>query len=265
MKVCTHDQTHDPSQHRELQFYEHVSALKSSHKGQAYIRGLIETFMVNGPSGQHLCLVHPPMHVTVRELQHKNASHRLNTALLKWVLHNILSALSFLHDEAKVVHTGMSLLVRARSTLALSVILLLDINPSNIMWTIRDQSLLHDFEQAEAERPSAAKVIDDMRIIYGTRKFGLPKGTLWGDPILCDFGEARIGEHHHGLIQPEPYRAPEVLFDMEWSTSVDIWNIAVLVSLHGLALRIHGSNCVLRLFSLGMEYLREPRAFSSKR
>ena len=46
------------------------------------------------------------MHMTVRELQNMNQSHRLNEQLLKWTLFNLLNALSFLHDEAKVVHTG---------------------------------------------------------------------------------------------------------------------------------------------------------------
>jgi len=98
------------------------------------------------------------------------------------------------------------------------------------MLTLDDESILHDFEKAEADEPSPTKVIDDTRTIYGSRKFGLPKGSLWGQPVLCDFGEARIGGPHRGLIQPELYRAPEVLFDMEWSFSADIWNVAVLVS-----------------------------------
>jgi serine/threonine protein kinase len=105
-----------------------------------------------------------------------------------------------------------------------------DINASNIMLTVDDKSILDNFEKAEAENPSPTKVIDDVRIIYGSRKLGLPTDSLWGQPVLCDFGEARIGESHRGLIQPELYRAPEVLFGMEWSSSADIWNVAVLVS-----------------------------------
>lgn len=90
--------------------------------------------------------------------------------------------------------------------------------------------MLEDFENAEADEPSPTKVIDDVRTIYASRKLRLPKNALWGQPVLCDFGESRIGENHRGLIQPELYRAPEVLFDMGWSSSVDIWNVAVLVS-----------------------------------
>lgn len=98
------------------------------------------------------------------------------------------------------------------------------------MFTIADESLLWDFERAEIEEPSPIKIIDDIHTIYGSRTLGLPKDSLWGQPALCDFGEARIGKSHRGLIQPEIYRAPEVLFNMEWKSSVDIWNVAVLVS-----------------------------------
>lgn len=109
VKVCTRDAA-SPRLHRELRFYDHVSSLKSSHRGQNYIRGLLETFTVNGPTGKHLCLVHPPMHMTVRELQYQNPSHRLNKQILKWTLFNLFSALSFLHDEAQVTHTGKLLI-----------------------------------------------------------------------------------------------------------------------------------------------------------
>lgn len=48
-------------------------------------------------------------------------------------------------------------------------------------------------------------------------------------PILSDFGDARIGEVHNGLIQPDIYRAPEVMLGMSWTAKVDIWNVGVLV------------------------------------
>ncbi|CAF9926286.1 MAG: hypothetical protein HETSPECPRED_006294 [Heterodermia speciosa] len=97
------------------------------------------------------------------------------------------------------------------------------------MFSIDDESLLPEFEQEELEQPSPTKVIDETRTIYASRKLGLPKNLLWGQPVLCDFGEARIGETHKGLIQSELYRAPEVLFNMEWNYSVDLWNVAALI------------------------------------
>ncbi|RMD41700.1 hypothetical protein DV735_g3437, partial [Chaetothyriales sp. CBS 134920] len=194
VKVCTRQGTGSLHNDRELEFYKHVSSLNSQHNGQAYIRNLLETFKINGPDGEHLCLVQPPMHMTIQELQRQNPSKRLNKQILNWTLFNLLN-----------------------------------INPSNIMLTIEDISLLTNFEQAEMENPSPTKLIDETRTIYGSRKLDLPKDSLWGQPVLCDFGEARLGWTHKGVIQPELYRAPEVLFNMEWGCSVDIWNVAVLI------------------------------------
>ncbi|KAI1111649.1 non-specific serine/threonine protein kinase [Nemania sp. NC0429] len=191
LKVCTRNEHGSSSNDRELKFYEHVISLNSQHHGQEYIRGLLDTFETSGPTGQHLCLVQPPMHMTIQELQRQNVSKRLNKQLLNWTLFNLLSALSFLHDELNLIHT--------------------DINPSNIMLTVDDESLLSDFEQAEIEEPSPTEAIDTTRTIYGSRKLGLPKNLLWGRPVLCDFGEAQIGQTHRGLIQPDLYRAPEMV------------------------------------------------------
>jgi serine/threonine protein kinase len=106
----------------------------------------------------------------------------------------------------------------------------IDINPSNIMLTIEDQSLLEDVEKKELLGLSPKKVIDSDRTIYSSHKLGRPKDALWGQPVLCDFGEARIGPRHRGLIQPQLYRAPEVLFEMDWDSRVDIWSIPAMVS-----------------------------------
>jgi serine/threonine protein kinase len=48
-------------------------------------------------------------------------------------------------------------------------------------------------------------------------------------PLLSDFGEARLGDVHDGLIQPDIYRAPEVILGMSWTSKVDIWNVGALV------------------------------------
>lgn len=106
IKVCTREANQSQQNQRELWFYEHVSSLTSQHSGQSFIRGLLDTFTVKGPTGEHLCLVQQPMHMTIRELQYQNRSKKLTEQLLKWTLSNVLRALSFLHDEAGVIHTG---------------------------------------------------------------------------------------------------------------------------------------------------------------
>ncbi|KAF8803221.1 kinase-like protein, partial [Phlegmacium glaucopus] len=52
----------------------------------------------------------------------------------------------------------------------------------------------------------------------------------YGQPVLCDFGEARFGEYDNMAdIQPYQYRAPEVIFDIPWDEKVDIWSVGVMI------------------------------------
>ncbi|QSS62233.1 protein kinase [Histoplasma capsulatum] len=54
-----------------------------------------------------------------------------------------------------------------------------------------------------------------------------------GVVLHTDFGDARlISKTQPGeFIMPHHYRAPEAILNMEWNDKVDIWNIAVLVTL----------------------------------
>ena len=93
--------------------------------------------------------------------------------------------------------------------------------------------MLTDFAKAEAEDPSPRKEVNESHVIYQSREFRRPTGgKSYGLPILCDFGEARIGKRQESgpFIQPSIYRAPEITFEMPWGSPVDIWNLAGLVS-----------------------------------
>jgi serine/threonine protein kinase len=108
----------------------------------------------------------------------------------------------------------------------------LDIKASNLMLTIEDEGMLREFEDAERESPCPRKVVNQQRTIYASREFRRPKNGAWGYPVLCDFGEARIGSSHpYEEIQPEIYKAPEILMQTEWTHSVDVWNAGCMVSL----------------------------------
>jgi len=47
--------------------------------------------------------------------------------------------------------------------------------------------------------------------------------------MITDLGMARIGVEHEGFIQPEVYRAPEVVLCMPWTSAADIWNVGVMI------------------------------------
>lgn len=103
----------------------------------------------------------------------------------------------------------------------------LDIHAKNILLDIEDETVLTEFEEAEVNDPSPYKV-DGNRTIYTSRKLRVKGST--GRPVLCDFGEARIGDgEFNDDIQPYLYRAPEVILDIPWSKKVDVWNLGVMV------------------------------------
>ena len=98
----------------------------------------------------------------------------------------------------------------------------------NVHLRIEEDSILKEFEAAELSTPSPFKINGDQRI-YESRGLKRPKNP--GRPVLCDFGEARFGQTTYtDDIQPYVYRAPEIILDIPWTYSVDIWNVGVMVS-----------------------------------
>lgn len=89
---------------------------------------------------------------------------------------------------------------------------------------IEDHSKFQLLKDAEIEDPAPQKPLED-RTIYLSRGLQLETGPL----ILCDFGEARIGNKHQGSAMPTPYRAPEIILDMTWGYSVDVWAAGLVV------------------------------------
>lgn len=97
------------------------------------------------------------------------------------------------------------------------------------MLGINDDSVFSDFEEKELQRPVPRKEVDiDGRTIYISRGLRMPKNL--GAPVLCDFGSAMLGDQCHSeFIQPNIYRAPEVILGVPWTYSVDIWNVGCMV------------------------------------
>lgn len=96
------------------------------------------------------------------------------------------------------------------------------------MFEIQDTTVLARFEQDELTTPCARKELDD-RLIYESRDLTKPKQM--GAPILCDFGSAMLGnEERTEDVQPNVYRAPEVILEAPWTYSIDIWNVGCMVN-----------------------------------
>lgn len=116
-----------------------------------------------------------------------------------------------------------------------------DIKADNIMFGLDDDNVFEKYEQLELQDPSPRKILDD-HTVYTSRDLAVPK--KWGAPVLCDFGSVVPGDVEHTEdIQPDIYRAPEVILEVPWSYEVDIWNAGCMVS-------VELSNSVHRLLTL---------------
>ena len=210
---------------RELAAYNHVNTISSTHEGVSRVRKLLDSFNIQAAHGSHHCLIHEPLGISLATFRDVIS---LPEPLFKEVLKYLLKTLDFLHTEAGIVHTGPSALPLDSCTLSsLTPKAYADLQARNLHLGIRDQSILRAFEENELADPSPRKRVGD-HFIYDSR--GLKFDRSPGPPVLCDFGEARLGQGpHRGLIQPAAYRAPEPMLNMPWDHKVDIWNLGVMV------------------------------------
>ncbi|GFF55895.1 hypothetical protein IFM58399_10185 [Aspergillus lentulus] len=212
----------------ELKMYQRMERGSKSHPGRKAVRSLLDSFDVDGPDDEHRCLVHPPLWESVLTFLHRNPVHRLPQPVLTFVLQRMFLALDYQHTECQIIHTGLCsnfallcfyrLLTREISS---------DIKEDNIMFGITDDSVFSDFEEQELQTPCPRKGLDG-RIIYVSWELRMPKEC--GAPVLCDFGSAVFGGIEHSEdIQPNIYRAPEVILEVPWTCSVDIWNVGCMI------------------------------------
>jgi serine/threonine-protein kinase SRPK3 len=193
----------------ELDMYKQIEKSSNDHPGRSAIRSLLDSFDIDGPNGRRRCLVHPPLWETLLDVRHRNPIRRLPSPVMAFVLQRLFQALDFLHTECHVAHT--------------------DIKEGSILFGA-DESVLSALEQEKLNEPCPMKELEG-RTIYLTREFSIPKD--YGEPVLCDLGSAvRLGDdaEHREDIQPNVYQAPEIILDIPWTYSVDIWNVGCMVS-----------------------------------
>ncbi len=121
IKVCTRNSV--PVK-RELSALQHLNSLpRTRHAGRPHVRTLLDQFELTHPeqaasstpqstdpvlSRPFQCLVHKPMLMSLFAFRNSLRGKKLPEDLLKLVLQYILTAVDYLHSEAKVIHTGSS-------------------------------------------------------------------------------------------------------------------------------------------------------------
>ncbi|KAK2808640.1 hypothetical protein FQN50_004504 [Emmonsiellopsis sp. PD_5] len=219
--VCTSNKR----QNNEIAVSNHLKASNIEHPGKAFVRVVLESFDIETPSGTHQCLLYEPLGISFTEFLDLLPDNKFPETLLQRSMQLVLVGLAYLH-RAMVVHTGKHHhprpLLTPKNTRTGTRLRFVDISANNILQGIADSNALSELDDGEATQPIARKVLSD-RTIYNSRP--MPVNT--GLPVLCDFGEARIGYKHRGDVMPGIYRAPEVILGMEWDHNLDIWAIGV--------------------------------------
>ena len=106
IKISEKDST---SSARELAAYKHlqtITVITTVKPGALFLRKLYDSFKIQGLEGEHLCLVHEPLGISLETFREVMPLKRLPEKLLKAVLRHLLQALDCLHRDAKMIHTG---------------------------------------------------------------------------------------------------------------------------------------------------------------
>ncbi|EPE04736.1 protein kinase [Ophiostoma piceae UAMH 11346] len=202
--------TRDAPYHHELSVYEHLKKPiqqeiddKDSHPGRDHVRHIEDCFFkLDGPHGQHAVFVMVPLGISLAGMQARLNPGVFELMLVTQALGQALLGLALLHS-ADVIHT--------------------DLHADNLLIALTDESILSILEESETTKPSPRKQVGDTTIHVSQYILG-GAGAL----TICDLGQARIGRVCTGEAMPTPYRAPEVILNMPWGTSVDMWSVGML-------------------------------------
>ncbi|KAI8270202.1 Serine/threonine-protein kinase SRPK [Colletotrichum sp. SAR11_239] len=90
----------------ELDILLRLSSRSATNPGTAHVLSLLDHFEHRGPNGDHLCLVSKPMGPNMSVFRTLFPKAKIPVPTIKRVSKQLLLALSYLHDECQVIHTG---------------------------------------------------------------------------------------------------------------------------------------------------------------
>ncbi|EHY60976.1 Serine/threonine-protein kinase SRPK [Exophiala dermatitidis] len=194
----------------ELNILRQIAQTNRRHPGWVFVRRMLDTFTTPGQCGNHTCLVFEPLREPLWLYQRRFIDDVIPLSRIKIILQMVLLGLDYLHSECHIIHT--------------------DLKPDNIMVKLEDPSILERDAEDEFKHPLPQKHCEDGRVIYLARndygQFRRPVGVI----RITDLDLAVSGDIlRKGCIQAELYRAPEVILDVGYSYSADIWSLGVML------------------------------------
>ncbi|KGO74117.1 hypothetical protein PITC_021750 [Penicillium italicum] len=191
-----------------LRRLEHFA--NEDHPGLDFTRLARDIFEIKSLSGVHYCIAYKPQGNSLRTLQEIFPDARIPKCLVKSLIHRLFFSVNWLHATCGVAHT--------------------DISPQNVLMELEDDTSLKDVENEEIRSPSLPVISTVKSTATAVYPSKLTTQKLSGSPILADFGQMRLvkGCENRDWWMSDLYRAPEVLLQLSWGYSVDIWSIGVM-------------------------------------
>ncbi|KAJ5611747.1 hypothetical protein N7528_008852, partial [Penicillium herquei] len=213
------------SAQRELRILEEITRSNPQHIGRNFVATLLDSFCVASSTGTHTCMVFDVLCEPLWILKRRFQGNTIPLDVLKPISKLILEGLHYLHNECHVSSTSTCWCFNSITANGKK-----DLKSDNILLSLRKPSILDSVAQDEMDNPSPRKHLDDRDIYLSRNHWALSPNEL-GRSVITDFGLAVRGDGplNSQPIQPDGYRAPEVCLGYEWSYSVDIWNLGVML------------------------------------
>lgn len=194
---------------------------------------LIDHFKHTGPNGQHLCMVLEFLGDSILRLIKYNRYKGLDLNRVREICKCILTGLDYLHRELGILHTDLK---------PENILLLSTINPSKDPIRTGTAPILErpegnlnggvvsniEKKLKQRARRAVANISSRRASMGGMGPTPKPERCLDGIDVRCkvvDFGNACWADKQFAEeIQTRQYRAPEVILQSGYSSSVDMWS-----------------------------------------
>ena len=166
----------------------------------------------------HYCLVFEPLGLSIFEFLKANNYIGFFPSQTCQIILQLLRAVDFLHSSVGLIHTD----IKPENLLLVS-------NNFTIQHLQKDKSKCRHHSQHSCGHCSRSNgTVIDFKIPQSTRiKCKKTKSDDRNMPVVIDFGGATYFDDRHKsrIINTRQYRSPEVLLELEWDKSSDLWSV----------------------------------------
>ena len=106
LKIKTNSYPDKKSAERELSIIQKITNKNSKHMGYPYVQHLLDSFNLEGPHGNHVCLVLKPLKEPLWILKSHFVGEVFAFDAFRLFVEVMLHSLDYLHRECQIIHTG---------------------------------------------------------------------------------------------------------------------------------------------------------------